>query len=113
MGCANSNTAVGEDNRNWSSANVAQFRAETENGAITVNARANPGIDAKITKSCRGSSESEAGSHLKDIVITESTDGDALLHADVPNSNSRNFTCEFAITYRRTSRRGCSQRTAR
>jgi hypothetical protein len=99
VGCANSNTAVGEDNRSWSSTNVALFRAETENGAITVNTSANPGIDAKITKSCRGSSEKEAGDHLKDIVITESTDGDALLlHADVPGSNSRNYTCEFAIT---------------
>jgi hypothetical protein len=99
VGCANVNTAGVEDNRNWSSTNVALFRAETENGAITINTWTNPEIAAKITKSCRGSSESEAGSHLKDIVVTESTVGDVLfLRADVPSSNSRSYTCEFAVS---------------
>jgi hypothetical protein len=86
------------ETREWSSTGITRIVAGTENGAISVSARADTGIQALITRSCRGADREDAEKHLADIVITDSTHGGTLfLQADMPNWNARSYGADFDI----------------
>lgn len=86
------------ETREWPSSGITRIDAGTENGAITVRARADTGIKALITRSCRGADRADAEKHLADILVTDSTHGGTLfLRADLPNVSARSYGAEFDI----------------
>jgi hypothetical protein len=87
------------ETRTWPSTGITGFNAHTENGAVTVNARADTGITALITRSCLGSNHDDAVTHIADIRVTDSTrNGTVFLVAEMPHTSTRNYECEYDIS---------------
>ncbi len=67
-----------------------------DNGAISVRAGKDSVLHVTITKSCKGTSQADAESHLADITTGESLPGSTLyMWGKVPQPNTRSYNTEY------------------
>lgn len=92
-------TAETTDTKSWPAAGVALLDVRVDNGAITVTAGADTAIAAIVTRSCRGTSQTDAENHLDDITFGDSLSGAGLfLWAKAPQPNTRSYNSKYDIT---------------
>jgi hypothetical protein len=83
----------------WPAAGLDNLNFDIDNGAVTVTAADDTVITALVTKSCRGTSQSDAEAHLADIVTGDSTTGTTLfLWGNAPQPNSRSYNTKYEVT---------------
>ena len=84
--------------KTWPVAGVTAIDIRVDNGAITVRASADTVISAKVTKSCKGTSQADAESHLADITVGDSMSGTTLyMWGKVPQANARSYNTKFEV----------------
>ena len=87
------------DTKTWPAAGIAAIDVRADNGAISVRASTDTVISAKITKSCKGTTQADAESHLADISVGDSVSGTTLyMWAKVPQTNTRSYNTKFEVS---------------
>ena len=87
------------DTRTWPVAGITAIDVRADNGAISVRASTDTVVSAKITKSCKGTSQADAEAHLADITVGDSMSGTTLyMWGKVPQANARSYNTEFEVS---------------
>ncbi len=87
------------ETKTWPASAITAIDVRADNGAITVRATADTLVTVTVTKSCKGTSQSDADAHLADIKTGDSISGTTLyLWGKIPTSNSRSYNTAYAIS---------------
>jgi len=91
--------ADASETKTWPAAGITAIDVKVDNGAISVRAGSDSVISALITKSCKGTSQSDAEVHLADITTGDSISGTTLyLWGKVPLPNTRSYNTKYEVT---------------
>jgi hypothetical protein len=78
---------------------ITAIDIRADNGAISVRAGTDSVITYTVTKSCKGTSQADAESHLADIATGDSLSGSTLyLWGKVPTPNNRSYNTKYEVT---------------
>lgn len=87
------------ETRTWPAAGITTINVHADNGAISVHPGSDTLISAIVTKSCKGTSQSDAEAHLADITTGDSVSGSTLyLWGKVPQPNVRSYNTKYELT---------------
>ncbi len=87
------------DTKTWPAAGITAIDVRADNGAISVRASTDTVVSARITRSCKGTSQADAEAHLADIIVGDSMSGTTLyLWGKVPQGNARSYNTKFEIS---------------
>jgi len=87
------------DTKTWPAAGITAIDVRADNGAISVRASTDTVVSAKVTKSCKGTSQADAESHLADIIVGDSMSGTTLyMWGKVPQANTRSYKTKFEVS---------------
>jgi hypothetical protein len=77
---------------------ITEIDIRADNGAISVRAGLDSVISYTVTKSCKGTSQADAESHLADITTGDSLSGSTLyLWGKVPQPNNRSYNTKYEV----------------
>ncbi len=77
---------------------ITQIDIRADNGAISVRAGRDSVLSVTVTKSCKGTSQADAESHLADITTGDSLSGSTLyLWGKVPLPNNRSYSTKYEV----------------
>ena len=87
------------DTKTWPVAGITAIDVRADNGAISVRSSTDTVVSAKVTKSCKGTSQADAEAHLADISVGDSMSGTTLyMWGKVPQGNARSYNTKFEVS---------------